>query len=161
MFVTCYIVVCVYIYKKIKKTAFRPQTTTCAPEPKDATLAVEQTWRHKSKASPLRGGFLSGIAATMATVIYDLFTGSTNHDEALNPLSSAPIPVSLGHRRGGGERTSGGGGDKTKKKGEPLNALQHMNIAIINSALRLGPSVSLNGPIGVNHCCLQASLGTH
>lgn len=48
-----------------------------------------------------------------------------------------------------------------KRERATLNALRHMNIAIINSELWLGPSVSLNGPIRVNHCCLQASLGTH
>lgn len=40
-------------------------------------------------------------------------------------------------------------------------AFQHMHIAIINSEFWLGSSVSLNGPIHVNHSCLQASLGTH
>lgn len=85
----------------------------------------------------------------MHLLIYDFFTESTNHDETLNPLFSGPFPFSLGKRK------------KKKKTRVTLNALQHMNIAIINSELWLGPSVSLNGPIRVNHCCLQGSLGTH
>lgn len=102
------------------------------------------------------GGFHPGRVLTTWLLIYDLFTGSTNHDEALNPLFSGPITFSRGERRNRKtERVSG------EKNGATLNALQHMNIAIINSELWLGPSVSLNGPIRVNHCCLQAGLGTH
>lgn len=143
-------------------TDHRPLLVLRSPRTR-RSLGVEQTWTHKSKASYLRRGFLPGRVLTMRRLIYDLFTGSTNHDEALNPLFSGPIPFSLGER---GEkkkmRASEWASEREKKKKRAtLNALQHMNIAIINSELWLGPSVSLNGPIRVNHCCLQASLGTH
>lgn len=114
-FVTCYIVAC---KKKKKNPAFRPQTTTCASAPKDTTLAVEQTWTHKSKAPCLRRGFHPDRVPTARRLIYDLFAGSTNHDETLNSRFSGPIAFGLGDRAEEREEVARGR-EGRRKKNEP------------------------------------------